>query len=373
MHILHIETGRYLYGGALQVFYLVKGLADKNCRNSLVCANESEIGKVAKPYALVREIPMAGEIDPRFPFRLRGIIKSLKPDIVHVHSRRGADVWGGIMARRTDIRRVVTRRVDNPEPKWMAQVKYGLYDQIVTISDGIRRVLLSQGIQASKTICIPSAVDHRQYKTSCDEAYFYEEFDLAPNHKAVGVVAQFIQRKGHRDLIAAIPDILSSCPEVRFLFFGQGPLKRALQRLCHEYGVAETVRFCGFRKDLQQLLPHLYMVVHPALMEGLGVALLEACAAAVPIVATRVGGIPEIVLDGQNGRLIEAGNRSALTDAVTDLIRDPAKSRKMGARGKAIVMTKFSVEAMVMGYLDVYRRLSLNSQLFAGQVGFKQG
>lgn len=363
MHILHLETGRFLYGGALQVFYLIKGLADKNCRNSLVCAKGSEIGKVAKPYAPVWEIPMAGEMDPRFPFRLDRIIKRVKPDIIHVHSRRGADVWGGILACRADIRRVVTRRVDNPEPRWAAQMKYGLYDRIVTISEGIRRVLLSQGIQASKIICIPSAVDPRQYEAPCDAAYFYEEFDLSPNEKAVGVIAQLIERKGHRYLIEAIPDILRSCPEARFLFFGQGPLKQALQGVCHKLGVAEAVHFCGFRKDLQQLLPHLCLVVHPAMMEGLGVALLEACAAAVPIVATRVGGIPEIVFDGQNGRVVETGNKSALSDAVIDLIRDPVKSRLMGSEGKSMVMSKFSVEAMVMGYFDLYHRLYLNSPL----------
>ena len=364
MHILHIETGRHLYGGALQVFYLLKALGDKNCQNSLVCVNGSEIGRAARPYASVWEVPMAGEVDPRFPFRLRRIIKRLKPEIIHVHSRRGADIWGGIMAVKTNIRRVITRRVDNPEPKWMARMKYGLYDQVVTISEGIRRVLLSEGIQTNKIVCIPSAVDSRQYENPCDEKYFYEEFDLSPDNKAIGVVAQFIERKGHRYLIEAIPDILKSCPETRFLFFGQGPLKQALQRMCQEYGVAETVRFCGFRKDLQYILPHLYLVVHPALMEGLGVALLEASAAAVPIVATRVGGVPEIVLDGQNGCLVEAGNRIALTEAVIDLIRDPVKSRMMGSMGKEIVMSKFSVEAMVMGYLDIYRRLSLNSRLF---------
>lgn len=358
MHILHLETGRHLYGGALQVFYLIKGLVEKKCRNSLVCANESDIGKVARPYAQVWEVPMAGEIDPRFPFRLRHIIKTLKPEIIHVHSRRGADIWGGIVTCRANIRRVITRRVDNPEPRWMAQMKYGLYDQVVTISEGISRVLLSQGIQASKIVCIHSAVNPRQYETPCDEAFFYGEFDLSPHHKVVGVIAQLIDRKGHRYLIEAIPDILKRCPEARFLFFGQGPLRQALQRLCQEYGVAGTVRFCGFRKDLQQLLPHLDMVVHPALMEGLGVALLEACAAGVPVVASRVGGIPEIVFDGRNGRLVEAGHKSSLTEAVIDLLSDPAKSQMMGSLGKEIVMSRFSIEAMVAGYLDIYRRLS---------------
>ncbi len=354
MHILHVETGRHLYGGALQVLYLMEGLKPEGYQSTLVCVTGSAIAKTAGACAAICEVRMAGELDPGFAFRLTRIIRTKRPDIVHIHSRRGADLWGLLAARIAKTNVVLTRRVDNPEPSWLARTKYGLYDRVITISDGIRQVLLSEGAPAGKVVCVPSALDSEHYNRTCEKEWFCREFSIEPGNKVIGVIAQFIPRKGHRFLIEAAPQILTNYPNTKFLFFGQGPLEKQLRQLCKKHNIADKVHFVGFRTDLERILPCIDLVVHPATMEGLGISLMQASATGVPIVASRVGGIPEIVQDGVNGYLVDAGSVNAIVHAVQSLLQNPVKSKRFGEAGREIVRSRFSVEAMVSGNLDVY-------------------
>jgi glycosyltransferase involved in cell wall biosynthesis len=352
--ILHVETGRHLYGGALQVFYLLRGLHEKRVENLLVCPTGSAIAEAAAPYARVIAMPMRGELDLVFGHRLRRLTRRERPDVLHIHSRRGADLFGSLTARITGQRSILTRRVDNPEPGWLARWKYAPFEKIVTISEGIRRVLLDEGLPAEKVVCIHSAVDIEAWQQPRERDWFCAEFGLDGDVKAVAVIAQLIERKGHRFLVEAMPAILEQVPQARFLFFGQGPLEDALKQLCRENGVADRVIFAGFRDDLARIMPNLDLVVHPALMEGLGVSLLQAAAAGVPIVAGRAGGIPEIVRDGENGFLVNPQEISSLTEAVSRVLCDTGLSRQLGQRATSIAMADFSLEAMVDANLQIY-------------------
>jgi len=358
--ILHSETGRHLYGGALQVLYLLQGLAQKGYRSSLFCPAGSAIAPAARPFATVHAAVVRGDLDAGVIVRLRRIISAEKPDLVHVHSRRGADVWGALAARSRRVPALVTRRVDNPEPALVARVKYGLYARIVAISEGIRHVLVAEGVPASKIVCVPSGVDHARFGRPCDRRWFRREFGLLPTQRTIAMIAQFIPRKGHRFLIDAARQILDRCPGVRFLFFGQGPLESDLRRHCAQAGIADRVVFAGFRDDLERILPCLDLVVHPAEMEGLGVSLLQAAAAGVPIVAAPAGGIPEIVHDRVNGYLVAAGDTGALTDRVTKILADPDLAERLGAAGRKMVCARFSTGAMVAGNIAVYRDVLSN-------------
>jgi glycosyltransferase involved in cell wall biosynthesis len=354
MHILHIETGRHLYGGALQVVYLLNGLKDKGVRNTLVCPKGSEIAAQSVNAARIHEVKFAGDMDISFLLRLWLIIISQRPDIVHVHSRRGADFWGGLAARIAKVPAVVTRRVDNPEKRPLVRLKYSLYNHVVTISEGIRSVLLSEGLRPGKTTLIHSAVDLNKYRYPGDLEWFHKEFGLNSGNKAIGTVAQFIPRKGHRNIIEAAPRILERCPEARFLFFGQGPLKDDIQALCKKSGLESFIRFPGFRKDLDRVLPCLDILLHPAVMEGLGVSLLQAAASEIPLIGSRAGGIPEIVEDGINGYLIPPDDREAIVRTVLSLLEDQEKRRRFGREGRRIVESSFSIDSMVDGYIRVY-------------------
>lgn len=360
MKIMHIETGRHLYGGALQVCYLMEGLAHHGVENLLVCTTGSQIAKEAKSYATVLELPLRGDLDPLFPLRLIRLIRQCRPNLVHAHSRRGADLWGGVCARMAGIPSVVTRRVDNREWPPFVRFKYGSYDQVVSISEGIRQVLLAEGLAPDRVMCIHSVVRQEHYQVPRNREWFRQQFDVAADAPVIGVIAQLIPRKGHRFLLEMAQRLREQFPKLRILFFGQGSLREELERYIAENGLGGVVGLAGFRDDMPKILPCLDLVVHPALMEGLGVSLLQAAAAGVPIVGARAGGIPEVVHDGVNGLLVAPGNSEELYQAIVELLADPARMARFGAAGRELVQGEFSVDAMVESYLALYRKLDGN-------------
>jgi glycosyltransferase involved in cell wall biosynthesis len=353
--VLHVETGRHLYGGALQVLYLLQGLAERGCSNVLVCPEDSAIADAARDIVRVRPVRAGGDLDLRLPFRLRRIAREERPDLIHLHSRRGADVLGGIAGRLAGLPVVLSRRVDNPEARGWVRWKYRLFDAVIAISTGIRDLLEAEGVPAEKIRCVPSAVDTDRYRPGSDRARLAAEFDLPEGSPAVGMVAQFIPRKGHHCLLDSIPAILEKHPGARFLLFGRGPLEDEIRTRIDRGDLTASVQLAGFRDDLDRLLPGLDLLVHPAEMEGLGVALLQAAACGVPVVATTAGGIPDIVRDGVNGILVPPRDSRALASAVSLLLSDPSRARAFGKAGRSIAETDFSIAGMVEGNLEVYR------------------
>lgn len=357
MKVLHVETGRHLYGGALQVFFLLRGLRDQG-EHVLVCPPGSAIAAaMAEIGGRVIEVPAGGDADLGFLWRLRRLIRRERPDLIHLHSRRGADLLGGLAGRLGGVPVVLSRRVDNPEPRAWVALKYRLYDRVITISDGIRAVLRAEGVPEAKLRCVHSAVDTGRYRPGGDRDWLRREFSLAEDALAVGMLAQFIERKGHRVLLEALPAIVEHQPRARFLLFGQGPLWEEIAAEVRRRGLEPWVQMPGFRGDLERILPALDLVVHPAYLEGLGVALLQAAACAVPIVAGRAGGIPEIVGHGDNGWLIEPGDAANLARHCIDLLADPERRRRFGAAGRVRAQQRFSIDAMVAGNLAVYREV----------------
>jgi glycosyltransferase involved in cell wall biosynthesis len=355
--VVHLETGRHLYGGARQVLYLLDGLRAAGVRSVLACAQGSAIAAAAGAAERCVALPMRGDLDFQFIARFRRLLESERPDIVHLHSRRGADVLGGIAARLAGCRVVLSRRVDNPEPRLLVPFKYRLYDRVIAISRAIRTVLRDCGVPEQKIVCVPSAIDAGELGSG-DQRRVREAFGLRADQPLIGVVAQLIERKGHDVLLAALPSLRRTHPGLVAILFGRGPCDERLRELARARGVDDAVIFAGYRDDLPALLPGLDVLVHPARAEGLGVSLLQAAAAGVPVVASRTGGIPEAVRDGDTGLLVPPGNPAALGQAIDRLLSDPAQARAMGRRGQAFVARHFSLARMVAGNLAVYRALA---------------
>ena len=356
MKVLHVEAGRHLYGGALQVLYLMRGLAAEGVTNVLVAPENSAILGESGGCAVSHPIRWRGDADIGVIGRIHKAIGRHAPDVVHLHSRRGADLFGLLAARRSGVPAVVTRRVDNREPAWLARFKYGLAHKVIAISDGIASVLRAQGVPAGLIATVHSAVDTSAYATPCDRAWFCDTLTLPSEAITLGVVAQLIPRKGHRYLMDILPPMLAAHPKLEVLFFGRGPLDAALRRQAAESRYEDRVHLAGFREDLSRLIGCLDLVVHPADMEGLGVSLLQAAAAGVPMIASRAGGIPEVVRHEVNGLLIPPGDRDALADAIERLLDDAALRRSLGDAGRQVAR-EFSIEAMVAGNRAVYEAL----------------
>lgn len=357
MKILHVETGRNLFGGAAQVLYLLEGLARRgDCESHLACPKDSAIAEAARGAGIpVHPLGREGDLDPRMALRIHRLLRRLRPDLVHVHSRRGADFWGGLAARRAGIPAVLSRRVDNPEPPWWAARKYLLYRRVIAISEGIRRILLDEGLEGDRVVTVPSAVDGGRFQGPCDRGWFLREFGLPGEARTIGMVAQLIERKGHTYLLRALSNLRGRFPQLRVLLFGKGPLRQELENEAQRRGIADLVQFAGFRDDMHRILPCLDLVAHPALREGLGVSLLQAAASGTPLVAGRAGGVPEVVRDGVNGLLVEPGDAEALASAMAEILTDPEAAARMGRAGRALVAREFDIGAMVEGNHRVYR------------------
>jgi glycosyltransferase involved in cell wall biosynthesis len=356
MKTLHVESGMHLYGGALQVVFLLRGLQSRGEQPVLACPQGSAIAGAARANGLaVREIAMGGDLDVGLLGRLRTLIRTERPALVHLHSRRGSDLWGGLAARLEGVPAVLSRRVDNPEPRWWVTRKYPLYAKVVAISEGIRQVLLAEGLMPEKVVCVHSAVDTEAYRPAPAERHWVRaEFGLPADAAVIAMAAQFIARKGHRTLLAALPAVFAAEPNTRVLLFGQGPEQEAIGRLVRQAGWGDKVLLPGFRRDIARVLPGIDVLAHPAEMEGLGVALLQAAACSVPIVAGRAGGIPEIVRPGLNGELIEPGDADALARHLVRLLADADLRNRYGAAGRRLVLDEFSIDAMVDGNRSIY-------------------
>jgi glycosyltransferase involved in cell wall biosynthesis len=358
MRILHVETGMNLYGGARQVQWLLDGLTARGVAGRLVCPLGSAISEeIFAPGLAVAPVPMGGDLDVGFIGRLRAEIRRWGPDLVHLHSRRGADVLGAIAARRSRVPVVLSRRVTNPEPAVLAPLKYRLYDRVITISAAIAEGLVAAGVDRGKIRIVHSTVPPHGPAAPWERGRFERAFGLAPAHCVVGMAAQFIERKGHGILLDAVPRLIEARPELRFLLVGQGPLGAAIAQRIRDDGLGDHVLLPGFRPDLADFIGCFDLLVHPALDEGLGVVLLEASAAGVPIVAARAGGIPEAVRDGVNGLLVPPADAAALVEAVLRLAVSPALRAELGAGGRRLMDEEFSVDGMVDGNLAVYKEL----------------
>ena len=358
MKILHVETGRHLYGGAQQVIYLAKGLQERGIDNTLVCIPGGGADLAARRAGIqVTNLNCAGDHDLSFAFRLRQRVLSDKPDIMHCHSRRGGDFLGGLAATGTSVPAVISRRVDNPETPLIAGLRYRPFCKVIAISNAIAGVLKKSGVDEDRLTVIRSAVDTDTFLSAphCDA--FRLEFGLSGTDTVMAAAAQLIPRKGHQYLLEAVARIRARHPSLKLIIFGQGPLENELRERTANLGLGDTVQFAGFRQDIDDYLACLDLLAHPAVSEGLGVTVLKAAAAGVPVVGFATGGLSEAVADGETGILVAPRDVDALGEAISKLVGNVKLRRTLGDAGRARMRREFSVESMVDAHVQLYEMI----------------
>jgi glycosyltransferase involved in cell wall biosynthesis len=355
MKILHVETGRHLYGGPQQVIYLARALRDLGHDNLIVCPPGSGIDNTARASALpVRNLFCAGDLDLPFAYRLTQFIGQMKPDIVHCHSRRGADVLGGLAASFADVPAVVSRRVDNTEMRLVAALRYRPFRKVIAISEAIARELRERGVEEERLAIIRSAVDADRFDDSADCTAFRREYGVPDAALLIAAAGQLITRKGHRYLLQAAAELRANHARFHVLIFGDGYLRNQLQDQAESLGIADIVTLAGFREDLDDHVGCFDIFVHPALAEGLGVAALKASAAGVPVVGFAAGGLPEAVVNGETGMLVPPEDTGALREAIDALMDDESLRTGLGAAGRKRMREAFSISTMAEKHVALY-------------------
>jgi len=358
MKILHVETGRHFLGGPQQVVYLLDALNELGVENILVCPPDSGIDTVARQHGIrVQNLFCAGDLDLPFAYRLTQFIRDERPDLVHCHSRRGADVLGGLAASFAHVPAVVSRRVDNTELRLVAGLRYRPFRKVIAISEAIAAVLRDRGIEDFRLEVIRSAVDTEAFSQAPDCASMRREFGLDEDMIAIAVAGQLIPRKGHRHLLQAMSTLRLTHPKVRLVIFGEGYLNNQLRAQASALGLGDAVQFAGYRDDLDALIGCFDLFVHPASAEGLGIAVLKASAAGLAVVACDAGGLRESVVDGQTGLLVAPGDADALGQAIRTLVDDEAMRANLGAAGRERMQNEFSIATMAAKHLTLYESL----------------
>lgn len=356
LRVAHIELGKHLYGGAQQVLYLLAALPQEEVDSLLICPRGSAVGEGARRLGIeVEEIDYHGDLDWRAVSRIRRILVRHRVGLVHLHSRRGADIWGGLAARKLRLPCILSRRVDHHERRWAVALKYRLYDHVIAISAGIRHVMISDGVPAEAVTCVRSAVDWERFQEPADRSALALRFGLPDHAVVIGIAAQLIPRKGHDVLLDAMTELVVRWPDLHLLVMGKGPLESLLKEQIRERDLEHHIHCVGFLSDLESVLPGLAFLVHPARTEGLGVVLLQAASAGIAVIASDTGGMPEAVTDGETGVLTPPGDAKALEMAMEQLLSAPAQANAFGQMGRARMLREFSIPVMAEGNLEVYR------------------
>jgi glycosyltransferase involved in cell wall biosynthesis len=211
-------------------------------------------------------------------------------------------------------------------------------------------------VPPEKVVSVGTGIDLRRIAEARAGDELASELGLA-GRTVVGTVAKLSPVKGHQHFIAAAAEIAKARPDVVFLIVGDGIRKKELEDMATELGIADRVTFAGVRDDVPSLLELMDVFVLGSLSEGSPNAVLEAMAAGLPVVATDVGGLPEMVIDGESGILVPPGDSDALAEAIGELLDDPSRAETMGRAGLALAMDRHDIEKVVREVEGVMDRL----------------
>jgi len=365
MFSLHVDTARTWRGGQNQVLLTVNGLRSIGHRAALVAHPDGELRRRTDEGLELIPIAPRTEMDLSAAWKFSRIIKRLQPDVIHAHDPHGvamaslalsigsASAKGRPMPALVAARRVDFHLKGNSFSRW----KYRQVDCFIAASEAIRQMLVGDGVPPDRTVTVHEGIDVEHVRHA-DAVDVHEAFWLPHGSPVVGNVAALVPHKGQRYLIDAAHHVVQQVADARFIILGEGELRDHLEKQVHEHHLEKHVLLPGFRTDVLGCIKGFDLFVMSSVAEGLGTSLLDAMACARPIVASRAGGIPEIVEDGVNGLLVPVRDSHALAAAIVRALKDPAMRLQMGKAGLARVEERFTVERMVMETADVYARVA---------------
>src|SRR6188474_3665646 len=327
MFSLHIDTARTWRGGQNQVLLTVNGLNALGQRAALVAHPDGVLRSRASEGLELIPIAPRTEMDLAAAWRLSRVVKSLKPDIVHAHDAHATAMASLALSLGSPAPApalIASRRVDfhlrkNSFSRW----KHRQVDCFIAASEAIRKMLVADGVPANRTVTVHEGIDV-EHVLAAPRVSVHEAFWLPHHAPVVGNVAALVPHKGQRHLIEAAHLVVKEMPDARFVILGEGELREALERQVRDHHLEKHVLLPGFRTDVLGCIKGFDLFAMSSVTEGLGTSLLDAMACSRAIVATRAGGIPEVVDDGVTGSLVPPRNHAAMAKAIVRLLKDDA-------------------------------------------------
>lgn len=315
--------------------------------------------------------------------KLVGFIRRNKVQIV-VTYHEASDFWGGVIARLSGVPVVISNRRDmgyrlKPRHIFLYRIINRVFDRIIVVSEAVRSAVAGrQNGLWHKLVTVYNGVEGDVCPLAADgAARLKESLGLVhPEWLVVGTTGSIRPIKGHMFLIEAAAEVVKEFPGTYFIIVGSVDDTAYVQQLreaARARGIVEHIIFCGHRKDIIQVVQIMDVCANPSLSEGMSNAILEYMACGRPVVATRAGGNPEVVRDGETGYLVPSGDAAALAKSLSDLLRNPALRQRMGAEGRRVVEKKFSVTAMLQKIEGLYAGLLKERWLRGGIVRHDRG
>lgn len=348
IRVLHCRSSRGRYGPERVISELAAPLAEHGVSTQLVVLYRPGRGDPAvHPWvseSQARGLVCDQVLDPaafslRTLQRLTRRILAAQPDLVHTHDYR-SNLLGGLAVRRrrpslawiatVHLHTATTRRLRVYRTLDLLLLR--LADQVITVSRDQRRLLLARGVDRRRLHLVPPALSVERFgREITSPVRVRARFGLPLDGPVVTLVGRLTPQKGADLFLAAARQVHEAFPEAHFLVVGDGPQRLMLQLAARQLGIGDVVSFLGYQSDVASLLGASAVVVLPSRSEGLPVALLEAMAMGRPIVASAVGGIPELIRDGLTGLLVPAEDTAGLASAIVRLLSEPELAQRLGA------------------------------------------
>lgn len=366
--ILFYTDSRQFGGAEKYLSILIQGLNRDKYEIIFISKDQNICSKIGKNNVQIKNLPFRN-----FSlFNLIRIFRNEKPQIIHVNFYVPCTcVWAVLAAKIVGIPYIIgtvhsTVLTTTNIPfvrffkKAIVLLIYHFVDLFITVSDKSKEELcLNYKIRNKNVMVIYNGIDFMEYNYIDAEKVYYEKarLGLKENTKVVGVVSRLVKNKGIEVFISSIPDILKDFPNARFLIVGEGDLFDRLKDLTIALGVKDEVFLTGYKEDIKMMLALIDIFVVSSLHESFPLNVMEAMAAKLPVVATNVGGIPELVDDGVTGILIPPNNPKILSREICKLLKDPSKYKEMGQWGRDRVGKYFSSNEMIENTEKIYDKL----------------
>ena len=361
-------------GGAQEHVYSLVTRLDRECYDVRVVSlsHGSSVRRLQKAGI---DVTVIDEPDDRLAVRaLADELASFQPEIVHNHMYR-AEVVGTRAAlllgekgcrRPAIISTVHSSRVRCTEDRQTLRRLTPLMDRLIVVSRAIDHKIREEGRAVVPISLIYNGVDLQRYNHQQPCCTLHDEYLLPADAQIVGVVARLEAEKGHRTLLEAWPLVLAEVPSARLLIIGEGSERDSLEAQVASLGIEDRVVFTGRREDVPAVTAALDVAVLPSYREAQGLSVLEAMALGRPVIASRVGGIPEMIEDGVSGLLVEPHDCDALAAGIVRLLTDHPLADMIAHRGHELVHDRFCIELMVHSISDLYDQAALELRASEG-------
>ncbi len=371
--VLALDTG----GLERIVVDLIRVGRDQGHEPSVICLERP--GNLASQVETLRIPLLCANKQPGLRFstieRVRGLLRELKPHVVHSH-QIGALFYAGPAARREKVPVVVHTEHINNIAKYPAlnrrirtRLLWGLAgsfaDRFCCVSDDIANAVKAyRTVPRRKVSVVLNGIDTAAFDSTGDSESLRQKLGIPRGAPVIGTVGRLNEVKRQDLLIQGFANIAKADPQPHLLIVGDGPELQSLQRMAAALGLADRVHFAGYQARPEHFLHVMDIFALTSRLEGMPLAILEGWAAGRPVIASRVGGVPEIVTEGQTGILFDSGDEAALTGAMSRLLASPDDARRLGEAGREYVRSRFDLQVMAGTYNRHYRDLLRNSPLF---------